>query len=276
MDLGLSTYSFPWAVGIPGSKPERPITPVELVHQTANHGLHHLQFGDNLPLHQLSEEELTELLAAASASGVNLEVGTRRLTKEHITQYLGLAGRCGSPFLRVVIDDNCFKPGKDEVIRIINSLLPDLQANGVVLAIENHDRFPVRQIEEIILATSTQWVGVCLDTANSLGAGEGVREVVEVLAPYTVNLHIKDITIRRVSHKMGFEVDGCAAGKGMLPIPWIVEQLSQHNCCRTATLEVWSHPESTLYGTLAKEASWVEESIAYLQYVMGQADTDMS
>ncbi|WP_247232056.1 sugar phosphate isomerase/epimerase [Telluribacter sp. SYSU D00476] len=271
MDLGLSTYSFPWAVGIPGSVPERPITPVELVHQTVKHGLHHLQFGDNLPLHQLSDSSLEELIRTAAQSGVHLEVGTRRLTKEHIALYLGLAVRCGSPFLRVVIDDNCFKPGKEEVIQIIHSLLPDLQAAGVVLAIENHDRFPVREIEEIILATSTQWVGVCLDTANSLGAGEGVREVVEVLAPYTVNLHIKDITIRRVSHKMGFEVDGCPAGKGILPIPWIIEQLSQYGRCRTATLELWSHPESTLYGTLAKEASWVEESIAYLQYIMRQA-----
>lgn len=274
MDLGLSTYSFPWAVGIPGSVPERPITPVELVHQTVRYGLHNLQFGDNLPLHQLSDSGLDELLTAAARSDVRLEVGTRRLTREHITQYLGLAVRCGSPFLRVVIDDNCFKPDKEEVIRIIHSLLPDLQAAGVVLAIENHDRFPVREIEEMILATSTEWVGVCLDTANSLGAGEGVREVVEVLAPYTVNLHVKDITIRRVSHKMGFVVDGCSAGKGMLPIRWIIEQLSRHDRCRTATLELWSHPESTLYGTLAREASWVEESVAYLQYVIGQAGTN--
>lgn len=267
LDLGLSTYSFPWAVGVPGSLPEHPMTPVELVEQAATYGLRYLQFGDNLPLHQLSEEDLEQLIQRAEAAGIQLEVGTRRLSVDNITRYLTIAARCRSPFLRVVMDDGGYEPEKEEVIRIINELLPHLKESNVVLAIENHDRFPVREIEEIIKATSTEWVGVCLDTANSLGAGEGVREVVEVLAPYTVNLHIKDIIIRRVSHKMGFTVEGSAAGKGMLPIPWIIEQLSRHSRCRTVTLELWSNPQSTLDGTLKTEARMVEESIEYLKAV---------
>ena len=52
-----------------------------------------------------------------------------------------------------------------------------------------------------------------------MGAGEGFETVSEILLPYTINLHLKDFTIRRVSHKMGMIIEGTPAGKGMLNIP---------------------------------------------------------
>lgn len=244
------------------------MTAADLLHYAAHKKIGYLQFGDNLPLHQLPEADRNLLLEMATARGVQVEVGTRRLTKEHILHYLAIAKSFGSRFLRVVIDDVGYHPTEGDIQREINNLLPYLQEAGVILAIENHDRFPAKILERIIRKTDERWVGICLDTANSLGAGEGFSEVLSVLAPYTVNLHVKDITINRLSHKMGFRVEGCAAGKGLLDIPAMVSVLRPYDRCQTATVEVWSVPEQTIGETLEKEKAWVEESINYLKTIL--------
>jgi 3-oxoisoapionate decarboxylase len=107
------------------------------------------------------------------------------------------------------------------------------------------------------------YAGICLDCANSLGAGEGIREVVETLAPYTVNLHLKEILIRRKSHRMGFDVEGKPFGQGQLPLEWILSKLT--TACRTAILELWTPPEESIEETIFKENSWAEQSIRYLR-----------
>jgi sugar phosphate isomerase/epimerase len=268
LQLGLSTYSFPWAIGVDGFRAAELLTPSQLVRYAATKEINHLQFGDNLPLHLFSTTELKDLREEAARLNVNVEVGTRRLTAENISNYLAIAQDFNSPFLRVVIDDADFHPTADEVKEIIKSILPELKATGVCLAIENHDRFPATVLQQIIQDTDPESVGICLDTANSLGANEGVNEVVAALGPYTVNLHIKDITIQRLSHKMGFLVEGCPAGKGILNIPYLINQLRQYKKCKTVTLEVWSQPEATIEQTIAKEKQWVETSIDYLKNII--------
>jgi sugar phosphate isomerase/epimerase len=268
LQLGLSSYSFPWAIGVPGFLPAKPMGAAALLQYAAQNGIHSVQFGDNLPLHLLPATERIALKEMAVALGMNIEVGTRRLTEENILLYLSIAQQFNSPFLRVVIDDADFHPDEKAVVGEIKKLLPQLRQANVILAIENHDRFPARTLERIIRSTDEGLVGICLDTANSLGAGEGVHEVLDVLAPYTVNLHIKDIISKRLPHKMGFMIEGCAAGQGLLNLPEILAVLKPHNRCRTATLEVWSGPEKTVQETMEKERQWVENSINYLKTLL--------
>ena len=96
-------------------------------------------------------------------------------------------------------------------------------------------------------------VGICLDCVNSLGAGEGLEWVSSVLIPYTVNLHIKDFTIQRFSHKMGFTVTGSPTGKGMTNVPRLLEKLAKYDRCKSAVLEQWVTPEEKIEDTLRKE-----------------------
>lgn len=268
MQLGISTYSFPWAVGVPGFMPAQALQPLQLLQYAANNHIRFVQFGDNLPLHQLTNTNLQLLKQQAEALRIGIEAGTKGLTEENINRYIHIAAFLESPFLRVVIDDALFEPSPAEVITTIKSLLPILQAANVILAIENHDRFPAAVLKNIIESTSNQWVGICLDTANSLGAGEGVYEVVDTLAPYTVNLHIKDITVKRVPHKMGFTVAGCVAGQGVLNIPAIIEKLRPYNKCCTATLELWPVQQSNIDATVQLEQQWVQQSLHYLKTII--------
>ena len=265
MQLGISSYTFPWAVGVENNRPASPLTAFDLLDYAFDNEIYFLQIGDNLPLHLLTEQELFSLKQNADEKKIKLQVGTRALKHDHILQYVSIAKALGSSFLRVVIDDNNFKPSVPEVIQTIQSLLPHLKQTGVCLAIENHDRFTAEILKTIIEQTDPSLVCICLDTANSFGAGQSIKEITQVLSPYVINLHIKDFTVSRLSHKMGFSIQGCPAGDGILDIEWLIREFSNHPGCAVATLEVWSNPDETLEKTLQKEKAWVKKSIYYLK-----------
>ncbi len=267
MDLGISTYSFPWAFGVPGFETTQPFTASDLISFAAQKNIRVVQLGDNYPMQDFSREQLQGLKKLADQWNVQIEVGTKRLTNSNIINYLAIARTMECSFIRVIIDDLDYHPSQTEIIEIIRSLLPQLELSKVRLAIENHDRLSVQTLKLIVENTDPELIGICLDTANSFGAGESIREVVTCLAPYTINVHIKDFIIKRVHHKMGFRIEGCIAGTGMLNIPWLLNTLDAQRCC-TATLEVWSDMENTITDTIKREKEWVEKSIDYLKTII--------
>jgi sugar phosphate isomerase/epimerase len=265
MILGLSTYSFPWNIGIACYIPEKPMQARDLIQYAARSGVERVQFGDNLPLHELTQSQIRDLIQVAKDEGVQIEVGMRGLKLPQIHKYLEIAISTGSPFLRVVIDDAGYEPSIETIIDVVNAVTDDLRSSGKILAIENHDRLSSTQLEYVIRQCDSGCVGVCLDTANSFGALEGTYETVRILAPYTINLHIKDIYVKRVHNKMGFEIRGAAAGNGMLNIPAIIRDVDQHGRCISATLEVWSDFGEDIETTIFKEQEMVRHSIQYLK-----------
>lgn len=265
MQLGLSTYTYTWAIGVPGSIPAQPLTAYGLIDLAASNGLHLVQLADNISLANFSDEELNLLSEYAKNKGIAIEPGGRCLSPENFDRYISIAEIFGSPILRFVIDGPGFEPSVDEVAAIILPQIGRLRALGIRLAIENHDRLHCDEFLEIIRKTDSEMVGICLDTVNSMGASEGLHEVVSALAPCTINLHIKDYSVHRIWHKMGFAVEGTPAGAGMLNIPWLLGQIEPHGRCHTALLELWTPPGVNLNETIEKEAQWASESIAYLK-----------
>ena len=263
MQLGLSSYTFGWAVGVPGHAPPRPLDEQGLLDQCAAHGVKLLQVGDNLPLHTFDDARLNRFAERAAREGVQLEVGARRLTLEQVDTYAAIARRLGAKLLRFVIDDADYHPTAEVASIVLRQCGPLLA--GLRLGLENHDRFPAATLREIIESADSDRIGVCLDTANSLGAGEGIEHVVTTLAPLTVNLHLKDFHIARVPHLMGFTVEGRPAGSGFLNLPRLLDQLAPFNRCQTAVLELWTPPGPKLEDTMAKEEAWAVQSLQYLK-----------
>lgn len=268
MRLGLSSYTYTWAVGVPGSEPENPLRVCGLIEKAASLGINLVQFADNLPLENLTEEELDLLSDYANAKNITLEMGGRGLSPEHTMECLKVAETIGSPILRMVIDAKDFEPGIPEITGIIRELIPEFRSRKIRLAIENHDRLKARDFERIVLNAGSEWVGICLDSVNSMGAGEGFETVSEILLPYTINLHVKDFTIRRAIHKMGIIIEGTPAGKGILDIPDLIEKAGAGNKCSGAILELWTPPENNIESTIQKEERWADESIDYLRKII--------
>jgi 3-oxoisoapionate decarboxylase len=267
MLLGLSSYTYSWAVGVPGALPPKCLTAYDLVDKAYLAGLHLVQIADNLPLENLSENELSDMLKYATRKNIAIEMGGRGMTLQHTLDCLNTASSLKSPILRMVIDGQNFEPDIKDICSIIKTLLPEFNSKNIKLAIENHDRFKARDFEKIISNVGSDLVGICLDSVNSMGAGEGFEEVAKILLPYTINFHVKDFTIRRVSHKMGIIIEGAPAGKGKLNIGEIAAQLEALGRCHSAILELWTPPETDIDSTIIKENRWAEESLEYLKQI---------
>lgn len=269
MKLGIGSYAYAWSIGVPGyTRPRQPMDTLGLVRRAAELGVHLVQIADNLPLDALTFEALKKLVDQARRLDVAIEVGTRGIQPEHLRRYLEIARRCGSPILRVVVDTRDHHPEPSEVIDLLRPLLSDFEQAGVTLAIENHDRFKVRSLVDIICSLNSPYLGICLDTVNSFGALEDPHRVVTELGPHVVNLHVKDFRVRRVDHNMGFVVEGTPAGQGMLNVPELLAQLRGRSF--NAILELWPAPEVDADATAAKEDAWVVESIRYLRQHISQ------
>jgi len=261
MRLGLSSYALTWSIH---ADPD--YTPRRLLKVAAQHGAKMVQICDNLPLSELSERELRELRTVARDLGLGLEVGLRGLTPENARRHLVIARQLEAPLLRAVIDNGNYEPNSEEVVALIQDLDGELEDGGVTLGIENHDRFKACTLAEMIRAANSDRVGVCLDTANSLGTSEGLEEVVTTLAPHTVNLHVKDYRVTRLAPLgLGFTVEGTPAGQGAVDWGWVLDQLSPEV---TLSLELWPPAQATLAETVALEQAWLEPSMAYLQELL--------
>jgi sugar phosphate isomerase/epimerase len=237
----------------------------DLIERASTLGIRVVQIADNLPLHVLPEKEIRRLRERSQELGIDIEVGTRGVATPHLQRYLDLARQLASPIVRVVVDSAGHQPGERELVSLLQALIPEFEEAGICLAIENHDRFPARTLARIVERVGSANTGICLDTVNSFGALEGPEIVLEALGPWVVNLHLKDFTIERAGHNMGFTVEGRPAGKGRLNIPWLLDRLRGLGRNPNAILELWTAPEAVTEATIAKEAAWAAESIDYLR-----------
>jgi sugar phosphate isomerase/epimerase len=263
MKLGLSSYAYGWAVGVRGLQPPHPLDEHGLLDRCHEHGVALLQIGDNLPLHTFDAARLSRLATRAAREDIKIEIGARGLVPDRVVTYASIARGVGAKLIRFVIDDANYQPKPEAVVAILREVAPQL--DGLTIGIENHDRFSAETLRSIIESAGSDCIGVCLDTANSLGSGEGIEAVTTILAPLTVNLHLKDFAIERVPHRMGFTVSGRPAGEGMLDIPALLRRLATYGRCVSAVLELWTPPESRIEETIAKEARWAKQSLDYVR-----------
>ena len=261
MNLGISSFAFGWGVRL-GHPPMDELAVVEFARRQ---GVRVVQLGDNLPAHCLISEQRATLKAAADAAGVRLELGARGLVESHLQTYLALCAEFSASFLRFVVDDAGQQPSPVELTALLRNAVPALDAAGVAFGIETHDRFRAADLRRLIDDVGSPRVGICLDTANSIGAGEGLEHVAEWLAPVTLNLHIKDVTIRRLPHLMGFTIAGCTLGEGQLPIRPLLDRMRARGYCGSVILEAWWPPGPDDAATVAGELASAETGIRTLK-----------
>ncbi len=236
-----------------------------LLERAISLGVRVVQYCDNLPLGQ---GDVQTLCTRAAEAGVCCEVGTRGTSPAHLHAMLTFARRMGSSIVRMITDTADDHPTADEIVRRISEVMPAYEGAGVALAIENHDRFTAQALVHMLKCIGSDHIGICLDTANSFAALEGPEVVVNTLAPWTLNLHVKDFVVLRSPHQLGFVIEGRAAGQGQLDLPWVLDMLQQAGRKPNVILELWTPLVGSLAETLRCEERWAVESLAYLRSLL--------
>lgn len=268
MRLGIGSMTYPWAIGVPGCEPEERMDAFALLDRAAELGVQVVQFCERLPMDTLTEAVRLRLAECARSAGIALQVGLRGLATDRLHRYAHIAATLDCTILRVLPADEDGVDGPGEVIRRLRPVVADLRATGCKLAIENHERMDSGTLEAIVEDLGTDTVGVCLDVANGLAGLEGRSEVVEALAPYAINLHVKDFEVRRAWHRMGFLMEGRPAGQGRLDLPWVLARLCAAGRDPDAVVEVWCPPLPTLDETIAEEDRWAVASVGYMRQLL--------
>jgi 3-oxoisoapionate decarboxylase len=268
MKLGFTSYAYAWTIGIPDfPQPRTRMDVFSFLRRTAALHLQVAQAADNLlPAPEKTDPAWArEVGQEARSLGLELEIGARGLTEDSLDAQLRLLPVFGARLLRFVIDGPGHHPSLDVVAEWIRTRTGLLEREGFTLAIENHDRFRATELAAFLDHVNSPAVGLCLDTANSLGAGEGLDTVLQALGRHTVNLHVKDVRIERFPHMLGFTVKGCAAGSGVVDFTSLFNALASQPRCLHALVELWPEPGPDIDETVAREARLAEDSIRFLR-----------
>lgn len=265
--LGISSYAYSWAAGkVPGETYEEHLTPTKLAQNAANLHVGAIQFGDNLPLIDYNDNELDAMYNICEKNNIAIELGTTGIDYDTIKKYAELAPKYHARIIRTLVpvssDLSC-------VIDNLKKLLPILETNNVMLAMENYEGYNRWDYAYILGSLPKQYYGLCLDTANNLGRGETAEQYVELMGERICCIHVKDVGAVRLPTKMGFKIFGVPAGEGIIDIKGLIEQIFKKQESFSVILEQWPPEENDLKETLDKEDRWVNQSIEYLKTVCG-------
>lgn len=262
MKLGLGSYAFRWNIGIKDQVPATPMTAFQVLDAAQGYGLDVVQYADNLPLDRLSEADHHRLYESAAEKGIALELGTQCFDADEVSRYIVIGQRLHAKLLRVALDAEDALMPVPELAEQLRPLLEKAHNAGMRIAIENHFNYPSPRMVELLESIDDPTLGVCLDVANSICAGEWPEETITMLAPYTINLHLKDYQITPDKYGVGFYIHGVPLGQGRANIPWILDQLKHCQPEMSVLLEHWLPKGDDVAKARAQEVPWLDQTVA--------------
>ena len=272
LKLGLTSYAFYWASKKSTQQTSYDVV-VNVLEKTSLMGLDVFQICENLPLQNWDTNDLKRLGAAARQQGIILEAGTRGLDEDNLRTYIKVANILGSHVLRLTpwsgsVTRQVFPI--DRLFEVIYNLLPLCIEYDVTLALENYFDISDQDLASFVQQVNDVHVGICLDTANSVGLLQLPQKTVEVLHPYVVSLHLKDFIVCK--NTMGYAISGVPLGQGWLNTEEILAVINQSGRRPNILLELWMDPAENYEATIKKEEMWVQQSVAYARHSLNIGD----
>ncbi|WP_417812474.1 sugar phosphate isomerase/epimerase family protein [Thalassospira alkalitolerans] len=266
--LGLGSYTFRWSAGHKGVVPEVPMSHSDMLKVAAKHGLGLVQFADNIPVDVLAPEEMRALADEARDLGIEIELGTQAFVYDQMCAYIGYCDIFGAKILRVALDGPDAEIPVPDLAQSFRKLLPIAEAANLCIAVENHFNYPAPRLARLMEEINDPRVGVCLDVANSICAGEWPMETVQTLAAYAINLHLKDYDIVPDPLGVGFAIYGTPLGQGRTDCRAVLEALPKDREINVI-LEHWLPLTDGLDAACAAEHVWLAQSVSFARNELG-------
>lgn len=110
--------------------------------------------------------------------------------------------------------------------KILSGVEPLLKQGQLTLGIENNQDWRAEELAAFLKSLSSPWIGACVDMGNNLCLLEDPVESMQVLGPYVISSHLKDVALAR--DEEGFWWSEVPLGQGILPLSKLIETLRRH------------------------------------------------
>lgn len=94
--------------------------------------------------------------------------------------------------------------------------VPVAERHRLPLGIENHKDWTAQEMPELFRKYSSEYFGACIDFGNNASLLDEPMELIEALAPWVVNTHVKDMSVEEYAD--GFLLSEVALGKGIVDL----------------------------------------------------------
>lgn len=118
----------------------------------------------------------------------------------------------------------------------IEDALPILEKYKMPLALENHKDWTADQLVDLMKSHPSEYLGVCLDFGNNIALLDDPLNVVEMLAPFTLATHVKDMGVEWYDN--GFLLSEVVLGQGFLDLPRMISLIRQARPAARFSLEM--------------------------------------
>ncbi len=193
--------------------------------------------GGQATLASFEPEYLKKVRQRIEELGVYLEVLTP-LPGEDTTQFdktLAAAKEAGASCIRTV----CLSGRRYETFATLEQwkafvteakaklarAVPIAERHKMPIGLENHKDWTADEMPVLLKSYSSQYLGACVDFGNNVALLDDPMELVEALAPFVINTHIKDMGVEEYAD--GFLLSEVALGKGFLDLKRMVAVLRQ-------------------------------------------------
>lgn len=107
----------------------------------------------------------------------------------------------------------------------IEAALPILDRYKIPLGIENHKDWLADDLAAMLARHASEYLGACLDFGNNISLLDDPMRAIEVLAPYTVSTHLKDVAV--APNSGGFLLSEVILGEGIIDLPRAISLVGQ-------------------------------------------------
>lgn len=114
--------------------------------------------------------------------------------------------------------------------------LPILEKHRMPMGIENHKDWTTDDLVALMKEYGSEYLGVCLDTGNSISLLDDPMDVVTRLSPYAVCTHVKDMAVKE--YPEGFLLAEVPMGEGMLDMRAVLGTIAKARPRTKYTLEM--------------------------------------
>jgi len=91
----------------------------------------------------------------------------------------------------------------------------------IPIGVENHKDWTIEEMVPLLKSYSSPYLGACIDFGNNLALLDTPENLVEALAPFVINTHIKDMAVQEYAD--GFLLAEVALGTGIVDLKRCVE-----------------------------------------------------